>query len=281
MPIKSSGPLSISEIAAEFGGSTPHSLSEYYRNGSLAITNSTNIPTNGAVRFGNFFGGIKYLSIAANSSSFYTGSYTIQDWGTNRQRVVLLSSGTLNIPVGRTALQHIVINGSGGGGGQGGWGGGGTGGGGGVWYKSSLSVNSGSHSITIAPYVVSGGYDTPGPNGSASVAFGYTAGGGGGGGGHNRQAGGSGGATSSGGDISYNGGNGSDNYSYTTGAGAGRGVGDPTGVYIAEYNYTFGKGGSRSSRANGDEYGEGGSQDECGACGAAGDGFQGVVMFIL
>lgn len=281
MPIKSSGPLSISEIVSEFGGSAPHSLSEYYRNGPLAISNSINIPTSGRIGLGNFYNGIKYIPILEYNSSFYTGSYTVQNLANNQQLVTLITSGWLNIPVGRNILSHLTIVGAGGGGGQGGWGGGGTGGGGGVWYKSTLTISATSYYINVAPVTISGGYDTPGPDGASSSAFGYTAGGGGGGGGHNRQAGGAGGATSAGGDISYNGGNGSDNYSYTTGAGAGRSVGDPTGVYISAYNYTFGKGGSRTSRANGDEYGEGGSQDECGACGAAGDGFRGVVMFIL
>lgn len=281
MPIKSSGPLSITDIVNEFGGIAPHSLSEYYRNGSLVVSNSTSIPTSGIIRIGNFYNGIKYVPIPPATSAFYTGSYIIENWGINRQRVTLLSSGTINIPVGRTTLSHLTIVGAGGGGGQGGWGGGGTGGGGGVWYKAQHTVLPTNYSITVAPDTISGGYDTPGPNGASSFAFNLTAGGGGGGGGHNRQSGGDGSATSSGGDISLNGGRGSDNYSYTTGGGAGRSPGDPTGVFISEYNYTFGKGGPRVSRANGDEYGEGGSQDECGACGAAGDGFRGVVMFIL
>ena len=33
MPLQSSGAISISQIATEFGGTAPHSLSEYYRNG--------------------------------------------------------------------------------------------------------------------------------------------------------------------------------------------------------------------------------------------------------
>lgn len=281
MPIKTSGSLSVTDIVNEFGGVAPHSLSEYYRGGSLVISNTTTIPVSGAIGLGRFYGAIKYVPIVANNSSFYTGSYTVENLAGNQQRITLLSSGTIRIPIGRTTLHHLTIVGAGGGGGQGGWGGGGTGGGGGVWYKAVTNVIATNYSVNIAPDTISGGYDTPGPNGASTFAFELTAGGGGGGGGHNRDAGGAGGATSSGGDISLNGGTGSNNYSYTTGGGAGRGAGDPTGVFIAAHNYTFGKGGPRVSRANGDEYGEGGSQDECGACGAAGDGFRGVVMFIL
>ena len=46
MTIKSSGTLAISEIATEFGGSTPHSLSEYYAGGS-------NVPSGTADPSGN------------------------------------------------------------------------------------------------------------------------------------------------------------------------------------------------------------------------------------
>ena len=49
MAIKSSGSLSITEIVDEFGGSTPHSLSEYYRNGGAVPANNTNVPTSGTI----------------------------------------------------------------------------------------------------------------------------------------------------------------------------------------------------------------------------------------
>jgi hypothetical protein len=58
MPLPSSGALSISDIVAEFGGSAPHSLSEYYRNGSFVGNNSDNqnIPTSGAISIKDFYG---------------------------------------------------------------------------------------------------------------------------------------------------------------------------------------------------------------------------------
>ena len=34
MTLQPSGSLSFSQIAAEFGGSTPHSISEYYKSGA-------------------------------------------------------------------------------------------------------------------------------------------------------------------------------------------------------------------------------------------------------
>ena len=50
-----SGPLDMNDIAGEFGGTTPHSLSEYYRNGGYTTSNNTSVPTSGAISIGNFY----------------------------------------------------------------------------------------------------------------------------------------------------------------------------------------------------------------------------------
>lgn len=49
MGLQSSGSISLSDIAGEFGGSTPHSLSEYYDAAS-------GIPASGQISFSNFYG---------------------------------------------------------------------------------------------------------------------------------------------------------------------------------------------------------------------------------
>lgn len=59
MAVTSSEPISITDLANEFGGDLPHSLTEYYRNGGLVPTNSTNgsVPTVGnPISLTNFFG---------------------------------------------------------------------------------------------------------------------------------------------------------------------------------------------------------------------------------
>ena len=58
MTLQSSGAISLSNIASEMGGSTPHSLSEYYRGGGLTPnhSNTSNIPTSGQISFSNFYG---------------------------------------------------------------------------------------------------------------------------------------------------------------------------------------------------------------------------------
>tara|TARA_B100001057_G_C22810252_1_gene935114 strand:+ start:888 stop:1694 length:807 start_codon:yes stop_codon:yes gene_type:complete len=68
MAIQSSGAISLGSaagnnrsIAGEFGGSTPHSLSEYYRDGNYSDgisipSGETDIPASGAIAFSDFYG---------------------------------------------------------------------------------------------------------------------------------------------------------------------------------------------------------------------------------
>jgi hypothetical protein len=53
------GPLSIGEIATEFGGTAPHSLGEYYRGGGLVplpISANPGVPTSGQISISDFYG---------------------------------------------------------------------------------------------------------------------------------------------------------------------------------------------------------------------------------
>lgn len=79
MVLQSSGAISLSDIAAEFGGSTPHSLSEYYGSGS--------VPTSGTISFSQFYGqsndplgGDIYLISNANNSLTYNSSESFMFW---------------------------------------------------------------------------------------------------------------------------------------------------------------------------------------------------------
>lgn len=59
MPLQTSGAISIGNIATEFGGVAPHSLSEYYRGGANVPDTPANagIPTSGAISLTDFYGG--------------------------------------------------------------------------------------------------------------------------------------------------------------------------------------------------------------------------------
>lgn len=58
MALPVSGPLSLANIQAEFGGSNPISLSEYYRGGAYVpnTANTATIPTSGPISISNFYG---------------------------------------------------------------------------------------------------------------------------------------------------------------------------------------------------------------------------------
>ena len=58
MALPSSGTISINDIATEFGGTVPHSLSEYYRGGGLVpnIAANSSVPTSGTISISNFYG---------------------------------------------------------------------------------------------------------------------------------------------------------------------------------------------------------------------------------
>lgn len=59
MTIKSSGPLSISDIVAEFGGPTPESLAAYYAGGVNVPASVAGIPTAGQISLDQFYGKTK------------------------------------------------------------------------------------------------------------------------------------------------------------------------------------------------------------------------------
>ena len=71
MPLQGSGSISISEIVAEFGGTAPHSLSEYYKDGdNVPSTKGTSASatksTNGAT---TDFGGVTGLTVTRATDS--------------------------------------------------------------------------------------------------------------------------------------------------------------------------------------------------------------------
>jgi len=57
MGIITSGSISLEDdIRDEFGGSAPHSLSEYYRNAGLVPSGNLDVPTSGSLSFSDFYG---------------------------------------------------------------------------------------------------------------------------------------------------------------------------------------------------------------------------------
>ena len=73
MTLQTSGAITLSNIASEMGGSTPHSLSEYYKNGGLVgnHSNNPNVPTSGTISFSNFYGANNTAPIVVDSTGVF------------------------------------------------------------------------------------------------------------------------------------------------------------------------------------------------------------------
>ena len=89
MTLQSSGAISLSNIAGEFGGSTPHSLSEYYRGGGLVQSHSgtSGIPSPGTISFSQFYGKTATAPIDNNIS------FTVQFFTTGSGKMVFNNYG--------------------------------------------------------------------------------------------------------------------------------------------------------------------------------------------
>ena len=81
MTIKSSGSLNTTEIVAEWGGSPPNSLSEYYSGGSLVYSGAADgsgnaIPSSGTISFSDFYDTTAFQTTSTFSS---TGTVAVLD----------------------------------------------------------------------------------------------------------------------------------------------------------------------------------------------------------
>jgi hypothetical protein len=78
MTLPTSGPLSLSDIQGEFGGTNPISLSEYYAGGGLVPAGTTGtygaVPSSGAISIQNFYGTTNVvISISDQNISYVSG----------------------------------------------------------------------------------------------------------------------------------------------------------------------------------------------------------------
>lgn len=61
MTLQSSGAITLADIAAEFGGDAPHSLSEYYAGGANVPSGIAGIPISGSISLSDFYGTSNYV----------------------------------------------------------------------------------------------------------------------------------------------------------------------------------------------------------------------------
>lgn len=205
--------ISMDTIATEFGGTVPHSLSEYYRGGGLVPNTPGNsaIPTSGQIAMGNFYGSANRTAIALTITgntynydvynnrgpSYVAGASDITVTVNPGVTVGSTSTGTYAMLVPSsfnpgdtvTIVNNGVIQGMGGAGGAGGSGTPGNPGSGG---GSALYVNR--PTIVTNNGTLAGGGGGGGGGGSSANpknSINYPGGGGGGGAGFNGGGGGS------------------------------------------------------------------------------------------
>jgi len=79
MALPTSGPISLRDLQAEFGGSNPIRISEYYKGGSRVpdISTNINIPTSGTISLKEFLGGSKNPPLTAIDISRLTDSKSV------------------------------------------------------------------------------------------------------------------------------------------------------------------------------------------------------------
>ena len=253
MTIKSSGPLNFSDIEAEFGGSRPLNLSDYYRANGIIVSPPTPTPTltPTLTPASNSF----ILTITGTNANIVLDSYALSHGWNGTDSLTVINNGTIcsnftssfalttgtTYPSGSviTFINNGYIVGRGGDGGQGGGAGNGSGGNGGT----------GGPALNVAFAMTLTNNGTIGAGG----------GGGGGGGGMSSRGGGPG-AGGGGGEGGSSGGNGGA-ANWTGAPGTSGGVGTLS---------TYGTGGNSGIKSGAGNLGNGGNGGSYGASGSNG-----------
>ncbi len=102
MAVQSSGTISITDLVDEFGGSVPHSMSEYYRNGGAVPANNTNVPESGTISLQNFYSAVNEIQYTISTSTNHFNAQTAfgSHWATAVPKRVIVNSG---VTVGATS----------------------------------------------------------------------------------------------------------------------------------------------------------------------------------
>lgn len=128
MALQTSGPISVGDLASEFGGGVPHSLSEYYGAAS-------GVPASGAIALSAFYGASSSfaLTITSDQENLDLRSYALsQGWDGASAASITIASGVViysaigyaltisgTFPGGLTLTNHGHIVGGGGNGADG------------------------------------------------------------------------------------------------------------------------------------------------------------------
>jgi hypothetical protein len=237
--------ISLSQLQAEFGGTDPISLTEYYRGGDFVTSNNTSVPTTGEISMTDFFNTEKMF--------FYTISANVADF--NLMNAATAEGYTEGDPITLTINSGVYVYGE---------------------SSAALTASGNFGQITIHNYgyIIGKGGSGGSPSGAggngdtgiSTTKYGviinnysgaFICGGGGGGSGGNGWAGGGGGAGGGrGGNFTYSGGG-------NGGAGGGPGQKGSNGASKTGYGWgaggnAGGQGGSGESNPGTDDVGAGG-----------------------
>jgi hypothetical protein len=223
MALQTTGPISLSQIQTEFGGSNPISLKEYYRDGDYVGSGAPGVPFSGQIKMSQFYGARNALPLnilitnsaldynlrnAALSTGVWDGIVPLALTVTIGPCVNIWASSTStyaftipdSLPLGTTVSLYInggIIAGKGGNGGAGGT----------TNHHDGYNGENGGPALLVQRpttlFITNNGKIMGGVGGGGGGAgfyfnqyYGVIAGGGGGGGGFTSSVGGSGGAGS-------------------------------------------------------------------------------------
>ena len=108
MACPASGTITIQDIVDEFGGSTPHSLSEYYRDGDNVPGNNTNVPTSGTIDLADFYSAVNEVQYTCSSDVQNLNletAFTTSNWESTVPKRLIVNSG---VTVGTTGSNYAI-----------------------------------------------------------------------------------------------------------------------------------------------------------------------------
>ena len=100
MALQGSGAISLNDIAGEFGGSVPHSITEYFRGGGLVPDSAanSNIPTSGQISFSQFYNGTNISQV---------GSITVNSMGSQSHSIGKTTTNVTGVTLARGVLSAL------------------------------------------------------------------------------------------------------------------------------------------------------------------------------
>ena len=113
MAIQSSGQIEISEIAAEFGGSAPHALSEYYGGGDNVPQGANpGVPTSGEVQMADFYDAVAatVLTIGSNVANVNIKTLTTNAGGDQATPVILTIDSGVTVSSTSTGTPAMITD---------------------------------------------------------------------------------------------------------------------------------------------------------------------------